>query len=39
MLVQRIFGRFSTAKDTCLKNLHIKLQGKLVDFAGTLLFI
>ena len=35
MLVYRALNRFSTAKDTCLKNLHIANQGKIVDFAGT----
>jgi len=35
MLVYRSFSRFSTAKDTCLKNLHILNQGKIVEFAGS----
>lgn len=35
MLVsQRAAKLFSSAKDTCLKQLHLDNQGKIVDFAG-----
>lgn len=26
--------KFSTAKDTCLKDIHVKNKGKIVSFAG-----
>jgi hypothetical protein len=33
---QRIFSsyKFSTAKDTCLKDVHVQNKGKIVSFAG-----
>ena len=31
---RKIALAFSTAKDTCLKQLHVDKKGKLVDFAG-----
>ena len=34
MLVYRALSRFSAAKDTCLKSLHLANQGKIVEFAG-----
>lgn len=30
----KLFRSFSTAKDTCLKQLHLDKKGKIVDFAG-----
>ncbi len=35
----RICRFFSTAKDTCLKQLHVAQKGKIVDFAGTFYLI
>jgi len=32
---RKIVSVFSTAKDTCLKQLHIDNKGKIVDFAGN----
>jgi len=34
LMNRKIISAFSTAKDTCLKQLHIDNKGKIVDFAG-----
>lgn len=35
LLLRRVLNKFSSAKDTCLKQLHLENGGKIVEFAGT----
>ena len=35
MKILRTLGRFSTGKDTCLKQMHLNSKARMVEFAGS----